>query len=280
MFAFRQFIWIALVTFCTCFGAAADEPYKGRLFDGHLHYSHQAWDVFDTNAALQLLDEASVRGALTSSTPDEGTQRLMAEQHPRVRIVPLYRPYTPAAGSGSWFKRATHLDNAEAAMEAAMHRGLGEVHIHASVVMKSARIRKLLKRVAELGLYVQPHSGYEAVTEIFKAAPDSKVIWAHAGFSDPPSIIGRMMDKYDNLWADLSYREMHIITAEGIDPYWRALLVRHADRFMIGSDTWSVDRWYAFPSIIEENRMWLGHLPKDVADKIAHLNGERLFGLH
>jgi len=48
---------------------------------------------------------------------------------------------------------------------------------------------------------------------------------------------------------------------------------------MIGSDTWDIGRWHGLPGIIDENRMWLGHLPKYVADQIAHQNGERLFGL-
>jgi predicted TIM-barrel fold metal-dependent hydrolase len=272
--------WLIGLLLALCVYPAAAEPYKGRLFDGHLHYSHQAWDVLDAKAAMQLLDDAEVHGALTSSTPDEGTQRLLAEKHPRVRIVPLYRPYTPEAGSGSWYKRPAHLDGAEAAMEAALHHGLGEVHIHAPVILETARIRKLVQRVADLGLFIQPHSDFQVVEKIFEVAPRAKVVWAHAGFSDPPAVIGRLMDKHANLWADLSYREMNIITADGIDPEWRTLLIRHADRFMIGSDTWAPDRWHAFPSIIEENRMWLGDLPKDVADKIAHQNGERLFGLH
>jgi hypothetical protein len=88
-----------------------------------------------------------------------------------------------------------------------------------------------------------------------------------------------MMDAQANLWADLSYREMGIIEANGLNPAWKALLIRHADRFMIGSDTWETDRWHGYAGIIDENRYWLGQLPRDVADKIAHQNGERLFGI-
>jgi hypothetical protein len=259
------------------FPVRADEPYKGRLFDGHLHYSHQAWDVFDTDAALGFLNDAGVQGALTSSTPDEGTRRLVEANHPRVRIVPLYRPYTREAGVGSWFKRDTHLAGAERAMDAGKHRGLGEVHIHAPVNLASERVRALVVKVADLGLFLQPHADHVVVEKLFEIAPNAKIVWAHAGFSDPPAVIGRMMDKHPNLWADLSYRERNIITADGIDPAWRGLLIRHADRFMFGSDTWEPDRWRGYGAIVAENRMWLGHLPKDVADKIAHRNGERLF---
>lgn len=153
------------------------------------------------------------------------------------------------------------------------------MHIHAPVNLESERVRALVKRVADLGLFMQPHADHEVIEKLFEIASNARIVWAHAGFSDPPEVIGRMMDKHENLWADLSYRERNIITADGIDPAWRELMIRHADRFMFGSDTWEVDRWHGYPAIVEENRMWLGYLPEEVADKIAHQNGERLFGV-
>lgn len=260
--------------------ANADEKrYAGRLFDGHVHYSHQVWEVYDTAAALKMLDDAEVRGALTSSTPHEGTQRLLDAKHPRVKIVPLFRPYTPKKGSTTWHKYPDRIASAKAAMETALHQGLGEVHIQLPVVLDSEPLQKLIRQVADKGMFIQPHSDYEVVERLFKIAPNSKIIWAHAGFADPPKVISWMMDRHENLWAELSYREDEINDVDGIDPQWKALFLRHPDRFMIGSDAWNVDRWYAFNSIIEENRLWLGHLPKDVADMIAHGNGEQLFGL-
>jgi hypothetical protein len=282
MFETRQWCrYIALVFGVFVFSPvmADGAPYRGRLFDGHLHYSYQAWDVLDAKAALTLLDKAEVRGALTSSTPDEGTRRLIAERHARVQIIPLYRPYKENADTGSWYKKPDRIAGAEAALEADIHQGFGELHIHAPIILESERIRELIKRVAARGLYIQPHADHLVIEKLFEISPTLKVIWAHAGFSDPPEVIGRMMDKYANLWADLSYRELGIISADGIDPDWKSLFIRHADRFMIGSDTWSPDRWHGYAMTIDENRMWLGHLPKDVADKIAHQNGERLFGL-
>lgn len=261
-------------------GIRADSaPYGGRIFDAHLHYSANSWDSFDAEAALGLLDASKVIGALTSSTPDEGTQRLVRQNHPRVRIVPLYRPYEESVDVGAWFKKPDRLAGAEAALDAGHHHGLGELHIHAPVNLQSERLRALVKRVAKLGLFLQPHSDHRVVTELFKIAPDLKIVWAHAGFSDPPAVVGRMMDTHANLWADLSYREFGIISVDGIDPEWKALLVRHADRFMVGSDTWQADRWHGYKGIIDENRMWLGELPPATADKIAHQNAERLFGL-
>jgi len=285
MFQFRDIasLYALIAVVLTASAVDADEPYRGRLFDAHVHYSRQVWNHVNTKAALGLLAKAGITSALTSSTPDEGTWRLVREKQPHVHIVPFHRPYQERVDIASWFKKPDRLMNARAAIQTDRYKGFGEVHIHAPINTAYKRVQDLIRRVADTGLFIHPHAHHDVISRIFKIAPNSKVIWAHAGF-DPPEVIGRMMDRHKNLWADLSYREVDtfdtkgIIDVDGIDPEWKALLIRHADRFMVGSDTWNVGRWKGLQGIIEENRMWLGLLPKDVADKIAHQNGERLFG--
>ena len=46
----------------------------------------------------------------------------------------------------------------------------------------------------------------------------------------------------------------------------------------IGSDTWINERWFAYDGIMKTYRDWLAQLPPDQARRIAHENGERLFG--
>ena len=46
------------------------------ITDTHLHYSHDAWEVFPTEAAIALLREAGLKRAFVSPSSDEGTQRL------------------------------------------------------------------------------------------------------------------------------------------------------------------------------------------------------------
>ena len=62
-----------------------------------------------------------------------------------------------------------------------------------------------------------------------------------------------------------------------LDPAWRALLVRHADRFMLGSDTYITSRWEQVVGMAGEARKFLKQLPPDLAEKIAYKNIERLF---
>ena len=47
---------------------------------------------------------------------------------------------------------------------------------------------------------------------------------------------------------------------------------------MVGSDTWVNSQWESYSAIIDSNRRWLSKLPRDVAEKIAYKNAERLFG--
>jgi len=260
--------------------AADKPPYDGRLFDAHVHYSANSWASFTPEAAIDLMAAEDVIGAVVSSTPDGGTRRLAAVEQSKVRIVPLYRPCRESSDLGSWFKRPDRLNATEQALMGHHRKGLGEVHIHRPANLDGERIQNIIRTVAEAGLFIQPHADHAVVARLFEIAPDLKIIWAHAGFSDPPDVIGRMMDKHETLWADLSYREIGIIESEGLNPKWEALLIRHADRFMIGSDTWETDRWHGYAGIIDENRHWLGQLPRAVADKIAQQNAERLFGIH
>jgi hypothetical protein len=62
-----------------------------------------------------------------------------------------------------------------------------------------------------------------------------------------------------------------------LDPEWRALLLEFPDRFLLGTDTFTPERW---PFIVEHarwSRGWLADLPRDAAERIAYKNGEALF---
>ena len=72
------------------------------IFDAHLHYSHDAWDVVPVEQALAILRKAGVRRALVSSSGDDGLQRLYRAA-PDV-IIPALRPYRRRGEIGTWFK--------------------------------------------------------------------------------------------------------------------------------------------------------------------------------
>lgn len=130
--------------------------------------------------------------------------------------------------------------------------------------------------------------------------PKAKIVWAHGG-SDPlgamtPAAIGRLMDAHPNLFVSLRIVGAQApmmnkaLTGDGLDPDWKELLTRHADRFMIGTDSFmvfaSVRGGGPGVSFAERNTPklqatvhFLSLLPPDVAAKIGRENAMRIYKL-
>jgi hypothetical protein len=49
------------------------------------------------------------------------------------------------------------------------------------------------------------------------------------------------------------------------------------DRFLLGTDTYTPERWYYVPEHAAWARGWLADLPSEIAERIAWRNGEALF---
>ena len=56
------------------------------------------------------------------------------------------------------------------------------------------------------------------------------------------------------------------------------MFTRFPDRFMVGTDTFTPERWHYVPGHAAWSREWLASLPRDVAERIAWKNGEAVFG--
>ncbi len=255
---------------------AADGSYKGPVFDTHLHYSSKAWPVYSPKDVLAKMDQANVKSALVSSTPDKGTATLLviAPQ----RMVPGLRPYRNATEKVKWYEKQELLTYSKTRLATLRHKAFGEVILHFPKDLETPQMSQYFDLAAEKKLVMHLHTGADVIEALFKKRPGLKVLWAHAGFNEPPEVIARMLDQYPNLSAELSYRAEHIMGADDVEPEWKELLVRHADRFTIGSDTWENGRWATYKYLIEQHREWLGKLPEQVAIKIAYENASSLFG--
>ena len=104
--------------------AAGDMP----LFDAHIHYSHDAWELVPPKQAIAILRQAGLRGAFVSSSNDEGTQMLMAEA-PDL-IVPELRPYRTRADTSGWVRDEAIVTYMEARLAKHRYVGLGEFHLY------------------------------------------------------------------------------------------------------------------------------------------------------
>ncbi len=254
---------------------AAEEPLP--IFDAHMHYSKSAWEVFEPEAVIGKMDAAGVSRALVSSTPDDGT--LMLSRAGAGRIVPELRPYRTRSDMSSWHADADVLAYMEQRLAARSYVGVGEFHLVVPDHVKTPQVKRLMALAVERGLMLHVHADARVVRALLTAEPRLKVLWAHAGFSEPVPVIAETLEAFPGLMAELSYRADEIIAADGLEAAWRRLLIRHADRFMVGTDTGTADRWDAYTGLIDEHRQWLRRLPPDVARKIAHGNARRLFKL-
>ncbi|WP_082548506.1 amidohydrolase family protein [Variovorax sp. Root473] len=273
----------------------AAAPYDGPLFDTHLHYNQEAWDgntgPFPPTEALARMQRNQVKAIIANSRPNAGTQTLAAARETRaagVTVVPFVRLYRNRDDYSNWFRDETiHemvLSELARGTASGPYRGLGEFHLYESANANGPVAKKLIALAEEKKLAVLAHVDDVAVDLLMANAPSKgralRLIWAHTGIGGTPvERVQAMLERYPLLMGELSYRPG--LTCEGgrLCPEWRALILKHPDRFMVGSDTWVNQRWSAYDEIMRGYRTWLGDLPPAVAQRIAWGNAAALFDL-
>src|SRR5439155_5468475 len=114
-------------------------------------------------------------------------------------------------------------------------------------------------------LFLQCHVDETTVEKMLVAYPGVRILWAHAGMSSAAATVGRLLDRSPMLWVELALRTD--VAPDGtLDLEWRALFVRHPDRFMVGTDTWTTSRWESVRPATAAVQRWLLQLPRDVAE--------------
>ncbi|MBX3454030.1 amidohydrolase [Ferrovibrio sp.] len=252
---------------------AADMP----IFDAHLHYSHDAWNVVPPAEAVKILRQAGLRKAMVSSSDDEGTQKLHALAPDLV--LPVLRPYRKRSDISTWMRDDSVIDYLQQRLARYRYVGIGEFHIYGADADLPV-VRRMVQLAKQYKLYLHLHGDAEAVQRVLVQDQQARILWAHSGF-DQPDKVSAMLDKHPALWADLAFRnDQASVDAAGkgkVAPAWRDVFMRHADRFLVGTDTFAPERWYYVIEHAKYSRAWLADLPSDVADKIGWQNGERLF---
>jgi Amidohydrolase len=271
MAGMRAALWLFLVALSTPALARA-EPLP--LFDAHIHYSEPDWSAIPPERALAILKSANVRWAIVSSTPDDGTLRLW-EKDPAL-VVPFLRPYRTRADMSGWPRDPGVGTYVEARLARGIYKGIGEFHLGAEDV-EAPVVRRVAELAARHELYLMAHVDDVAVERLLTVYPGVKILWAHAGMSASAGTVGRLLDRFPRLWVELSLRS-DVAPGGTLDPEWRAVFLRHPDRFLVGTDTWVTSRWQELPDLLAGVQGWLAQLPREVAERIAYRNGQRLFG--
>jgi hypothetical protein len=239
------------------------------LFDAHVHYSHDAWDVVPPKDAIALLRKAGVKGVLLSSSDDEGTQKLLAEAPDLV--IPELRPYRRRGDVGTWARDATVIPYLEERLKKYRYVAIGEFHLYGADAELPVP-RRMVELAKQYGLMLHAHSDADAVERLFALDPGARILWAHAGF-EQPARVREMLRKHKALWADLAFRTDHAPGGK-LAPEWREAFLEFPDRFMLGTDTFVPERWHYIPEHAVWAQAWLAELPPDVAERIGFKNGE------
>jgi predicted TIM-barrel fold metal-dependent hydrolase len=243
------------------------------IFDAHLHYSHDAWERLPPKEAVALLRKAGLKAAMVSSSSDEGTQMLYAEAPDLV--LPVLRPYRTRGEIGTWVRDATIVPHLEARLKKYRYVAIGEYHVFGAEADLPV-MRRVVELAREHKLYLHSHSDADAIERQFQQDPNARILWAHSGF-DAPEGVREMLRKHKNLWCDLAFRSEHASGGK-VDAAWRAAFLEFPDRFLVGTDTFTPERWFYVVEHANWSRQWLADLPRDVAERIAWKNGDQLFG--
>lgn len=187
-------------------------------------------------------------------------------------------------------------------------RGIGEVitrhdDLTALTAGETARanhpaLMKVYRLAARHDMPVLLHSNLTSLREetpiylgeledALRSNPDTRFVLAHAGTSGGVEkrqaplatlneIIRALLERYDNLYVDLSWsvREHYLIKDGEPRAAWVALIEDHPDRFVLGSDV--VGHFDSIGAILGEYRPLLDALPKPVADKLRAENARAL----
>ena len=286
---------IGVISLSSLNAHAAD--YAGPLFDAHLHYNTEAWNgqtgPHPLPDVLARMQRSGVKAIVANSRPNDGTIALAQAQAETagagVAVVPFVRLYRNRADYDTWFRDETIYDMVLAELSRGTpvgpYRGIGEFHLYDSANANGAVAKKLMVLAEGKQLVVLAHVDDAAIDLLMANTPSKgqqlRLIWAHTGIGGAPvQRVEALMAKYPGLMGELSYRPGLTCDGGNLCPEWRALILKYPGRFLIGSDTWTNQRWQIYEKTMRGYRVWLGDLPPAVAKKIAWDNGAALFGMN
>jgi hypothetical protein len=232
-----------------------------------------------------------VRAIVANSRPNDGTHALASSPLTKaagVTVVPFVRLYRDRAAYDNWYRDESIYAMVQAELArgtaAGPFRGIGEFHLYDSANANGPVAKKLMALAEEKNLAVLAHVDDTAVDLLMAHTPSKgakmRLVWAHTGIGGPSvARVEELLARYPLLMGELSYRPGLVCDSGKLCPEWRALMVKHPGRFMIGSDTWINGRWESYEQLMKDYRAWLGDLPADVARRVAWDNGAQLFGL-
>jgi hypothetical protein len=266
------FVSLPLALLFVALWKPAQEP---PIFDAQVHYNEESWERVSVDAVIGTARDLNVPWLLVGSTPNEGTWRL--QQADSQRVIPMLVPHRTREERETWFENHEVLSFIESETARGVYRGIGEFWLFDGQVDRPV-VRRMVELAATRNLVLHARSDPNALAQLFALDPNLRILWAHAGIFTKPHAIGEMLDRYPRLWAELSHRA-DVAPNGTLAPEWRELFLRHPNRFLLGTGTYTAEYWYQFRFMLSRYRGWLKDLPHEVAERIAYRNGLELFAL-
>ena len=243
------------------------------IFDAHIHYSHDAWD----NLPPQGRDRDPAQGGRSGARwcRARATRARSGSSPPRRssscrRCGPIARAARSAPGCAT--RRSSR--SSRSGWRASRYAAIGEFHLYgadADLPVSAAHGRA--REGAPAG-----------AARALGRRRDRAAVPAGSGRAHPVGALGlrrpdgvrAMLRKHRNLWCDLAFRSDQGAGGK-VPAEWRALFTEFPDRFMVGTDTFTPERWHYIVEHANWSRAWLADLPPPLAERIAWRNGEALF---
>lgn len=260
----------AIIANCWVSNAFGEAP----IFDAHLHYDAEHVSTLAPDKVIATFERLGIERAVVTSIPPEQVQSLyrLAPE----RIVPMLGVYRSPADKTRWTGDARLPLRIEQQLNTGRWCAIGELHLFGPQ-RHSPVFRQIVGIAQRHQLPVLLHTDPVVIDATFEQAPEATVVWAHAGAYPYPPLLRDYLERYPNLFVDLSVRDGRIAPAGELADDWEWLLLEYPDRFLAGADTYRPERWNHLNSVWNTTRNWLNQLPEEVASRIRFSNAARVY---
>jgi hypothetical protein len=247
--------------------AAASTP----MIDAHSHYTSADAEMLSTVDIAAKLDAAGVSRIVIAGTPPGLAQRL--HRSAPDRVLPMLGLYVSEFDKATWMHDAQLPQRVRHQLATGHWVGIGELHLFARDAL-SPVFEALVGIAVEHGLMLMIHGDVEVIDRVFSLAPAAGVLWAHLGTVPVPALLEDTLTRHRDraLWVDTSVRDERIAPGGVLLDEWRTLFERHPERFVVGVDAFSTQRWRRYGDVVTAIRTWVDKLPPPLARRLLHDN--------
>jgi hypothetical protein len=153
------------------------------------------------------------------------------------------------------------------------YAAIGEFHVYGADADLPV-MRRMVQLAKQYKLWLHLHGDSDAIERVMAGSGRAHPVGALR--LRPPGGGARHAEKASQAVCRLGFRNDHASGGK-VDPAWREAFLEFPDRFLVGTDTFTPERWYYIVEHADWSRAWLADLPPDVAERIGWRNGETLF---